>query len=70
MAVNRCSSLFDLCLMSQSVIIEHFYNKDIRYLIRRFQEWAVGQGVDMIEYMTDSAIERLHTLDFVYETRV
>jgi hypothetical protein len=70
MAVNRCNSLFDLCLMSQSVIIEHFYNEDVRRLIRRFQEWAVGQGVDMIEYMTDSAIERLHTLDFVYETRV
>jgi hypothetical protein len=70
MAINRCDSLYDLCLMSQSVLIEHFYNKDIRFLLRRFQEWAEGMGVNMVEYMTDSAIERLHTLDVVYEDRV
>lgn len=70
MAINRCGSLYELGLMSQSVLIEHYYNKDIRRLIRRFQEWAQGQGLDMIEYMTDSAIERLHTLDVVYEDHV
>lgn len=67
MAINRCDSLFELCLMSQSVLIEHFYNPEIRALLRRFQMWAATQGVDMIEYMTDDAIERLHTRDLVYE---
>jgi hypothetical protein len=67
MAINRCDTLYELCLMSQSVLIEHFYNKEIRGLIRRFQAWAEGQGVDMIEYMTDDAVERLHTRDVVYE---
>lgn len=66
MAMNRCYTLFDTCVMSQSMCIEHFFNEEVRAQIRRFQEWAATE-VGPIDYLTDDAIFRLHTVPMKYE---
>jgi hypothetical protein len=66
MAVNRCPMLLDLCVMSQSVMIEHFYNVEIRKLLRSFQEWAASEVGDL-GFLTDDAIDRLHKVALAYE---
>lgn len=67
MALNRCGNAYETALMSQSVLIEYFYDGESRRLLRGFQDYLKERYLIDIEYMTDFDIDQLHKSRFVYE---
>jgi len=67
MELNRCESAYDSAVLSQSVMIEHFYNQSLRRLLRRFQEFLEDEYLVVLEYLTDQQIDLLHKVGVSYE---
>lgn len=70
MLYNRCQDVFDLAVLSQSVLIEQFYILESRRVLRKFQEFLRDEYLVDLEYLTDRQIDRLYKETEVYECKL
>lgn len=70
MLYNRCLNAFDVAVLSQSIMIENFYIRENRTILREFQEFLRSEYLVDLEYLTDRQVDQLHKQKMVYECKL
>lgn len=70
MLYNRCLDAFDLAVLSQSILIENYYIRENRTILREFQDFLRSEYLVDLEYLTDRQIDQLHKQKMVYECKL